>query len=105
MTQVVFIPELDPAMFDDAPCLGLSEIFFAHEKIPVDKAKALCQSCPHMVKCLEYAIDHREPAGVWGGQYIIHGRIVLNRNAGVGRRVEMVNDYPVPEHLQDHIRK
>jgi hypothetical protein len=29
-----------------------------------------CQRCPIAVKCLQFAIDNREPAGIWGGTFI-----------------------------------
>lgn len=31
------------------------------------KAKKICFSCPVLGACREYAIDIREPHGVWGG--------------------------------------
>lgn len=31
------------------------------------RAKAICTTCPVSEECLEYAIDTREPHGVWGG--------------------------------------
>ncbi|WP_158609514.1 WhiB family transcriptional regulator [Kocuria soli] len=30
-------------------------------------AQARCQSCPARIACATYAVDAREPAGVWGG--------------------------------------
>ena len=30
-------------------------------------AKLLCEGCPVMTECLQYALDNREPWGVWGG--------------------------------------
>jgi hypothetical protein len=31
------------------------------------EAKAVCQTCPVIQKCLDYAISANEPEGVWGG--------------------------------------
>lgn len=31
------------------------------------RAKAICQVCPVMGQCVEYALDIREPYGIWGG--------------------------------------
>jgi WhiB family transcriptional regulator, redox-sensing transcriptional regulator len=30
-------------------------------------AKAVCAACSVRVACLEYALNHREKEGVWGG--------------------------------------
>jgi len=32
-----------------------------------DKAKALCAICPVKALCLQWAMENREPAGIWGG--------------------------------------
>ena len=52
-----------------------SEIFFppAHfEHKPEreereSRAKAICQGCPVRIECLTWALEVREPHGVWGG--------------------------------------
>lgn len=31
------------------------------------KAKRMCASCPVRTECLEYALDIKEPHGIWGG--------------------------------------
>jgi hypothetical protein len=31
------------------------------------KAKDICKTCPHTVKCLQFAVDHQMDFGVWGG--------------------------------------
>ncbi len=31
------------------------------------RAKAVCRQCPVIDECLGYALDAREPHGVWGG--------------------------------------
>jgi WhiB family redox-sensing transcriptional regulator len=30
-------------------------------------AKEVCRSCPVRAQCLEMALEHEEPVGVWGG--------------------------------------
>ena len=51
-------------------------IFFGEADLPGDavaakkltlEAKAVCQTCPYMPECGEYAIAHPEERGVWGG--------------------------------------
>ncbi len=31
------------------------------------KAVAICQTCPVLIRCRDYALATREPYGVWGG--------------------------------------
>ena len=31
------------------------------------RAKAICGECPARQECLEYALEIREPHGIWGG--------------------------------------
>lgn len=31
------------------------------------QAKELCFSCEHRIECLEWALENREPEGIWGG--------------------------------------
>lgn len=31
------------------------------------RAKAICQVCPVEKDCVDYALDIREPYGIWGG--------------------------------------
>lgn len=32
-----------------------------------DEAKSICATCVVRTECLEYALDMREPYGIWGG--------------------------------------
>ena len=59
-----------------AACRGpLGAVFFPpptserkREKLAREmKAKGICLTCPVMDECRTYAIDIREPHGVWGG--------------------------------------
>ena len=47
----------DPAVFFPAGTAQLDE----------ERAKALCSSCPVRGRCLDYAIEHHETDGIWGG--------------------------------------
>ena len=31
------------------------------------RAKAICNECPARQECLDYALEIREPHGIWGG--------------------------------------
>ncbi|MDY5584264.1 MAG: WhiB family transcriptional regulator [Arcanobacterium sp.] len=33
----------------------------------IERAKRICQTCPVLEQCREYALSHHEPYGVWGG--------------------------------------
>lgn len=65
-------------MFDTtrAACRNTSpNLFFAPSKdatttkarARVAHAKAICAQCPIRSECLEWAIEHRERNGIWGG--------------------------------------
>ncbi|HLS02206.1 MAG TPA: WhiB family transcriptional regulator [Beutenbergiaceae bacterium] len=46
------------------------EVFFPEKGNPgreADLAKQICQSCPVINECLEYALGNRDWFGVWGG--------------------------------------
>jgi WhiB family redox-sensing transcriptional regulator len=39
-----------------------------HERIHREsQAKAICMACAVRQECLEYAVEIREPHGIWGG--------------------------------------
>ena len=60
---------------------GLTALFFS-ELIPdINEAKAICRDCALLEACLHGAIVRREPAGVWGGQLFVSGRIVAHKRA------------------------
>ena len=69
-----------------AACRGHdTSIFFApnyfekrEEKLAREaKAKVLCAVCPVLEECLEYALETREPHGVWGGLNEMERRAIL----------------------------
>lgn len=62
-------PDLDALLDtdDEALCRSEPDSFFPEKGGSTRKAKAVCRGCPLAVPCLEYAIDHGERFGVWGG--------------------------------------
>ena len=46
------------------------------------RAKAICQRCPVRSECLDWALETREPHGVWGGYSESERKALL-----AGRRV------------------
>lgn len=74
-----------------ASCRGPeSDLFFAppQPERKEDKerreasAKELCRRCSVRAKCLDYALDVREPFGIWGGLNETERRALLTRRAG-----------------------
>jgi len=54
----------------DTACAGLDpELFFPHpeDKAGIEAAKEVCWECSLREECLELAMSHNEPLGVWGG--------------------------------------
>ena len=64
----------------DLPCRSCdSELFFAESPADVERAKALCTTCPIREACLDGALERREPWGVWGGELFIGGVVVARK--------------------------
>ena len=82
------IPRLftHPTWMTGSPCDGQTELFFADSKSTkhVEQARAICHTCPHRIRCLEYAIDNAEQFGVWGGMSVRERRAVGARRRQMG---------------------
>ena len=46
------------------------------------RAKAICAGCPVRSPCLAFALDSREPHGIWGGLNEAERQAILARRAG-----------------------
>ena len=69
----------------DLPChLHDPDLWFAESPDTLERAKALCRTCPVRALCLADALRRREPWGVWGGQILLGGEIV-DRKRSRGR--------------------
>lgn len=61
------------------PCLWYPE---KETQLQVSEAKRVCAGCPVQPECLGYALETREPYGVWGGmttserQYMLKMRML-----------------------------
>jgi len=83
----------------------LTHLFFSEELIDIARAKAICPKCTVAGPCLSGALERAEPWGVWGGQLLANGRIVLNKRSR-GRppkhpRPEVVvEEVPLPPHYR-----
>jgi WhiB family redox-sensing transcriptional regulator len=50
----------DPDLFFPVSAAGPSAV-------QAGKAKAICARCPVRQECTDFALDHREVQGIWGG--------------------------------------
>ncbi|HET7357211.1 MAG TPA: WhiB family transcriptional regulator [Nocardioidaceae bacterium] len=67
------------------PCAGpQADLFFSEDAAGVERAKALCATCPARLPCLTGALERREPWGVWGGE-LLHGGSVVAYKRPRGR--------------------
>ena len=58
-----------PAWMERGLCAEIGDDFWFPEKGGSTlAAKRVCQSCPVIAECLEYAISNNERFGVWGGR-------------------------------------
>jgi WhiB family transcriptional regulator, redox-sensing transcriptional regulator len=84
-------------------------LFFSEELQDIAAAKRICAECPVMAHCLQGAIERAEPAGVWGGQLFLNGRVLMvkrrrGRPPKHPRPEDQLPQIPVPEHLQELLR-
>jgi len=90
-------PASTPAVTDvqfDALVAGLipcrsndPELWFAERTAEVERAKALCRTCPLLEGCLAGAVERQEPWGVWGGEVFVGGQVVaVKRGRGRPRK-------------------
>jgi WhiB family redox-sensing transcriptional regulator len=58
----------DLSWHEDALCAQTDpEAFFPDKGGSTREAKRVCMSCEVRVKCLDYALEHDERFGIWGG--------------------------------------
>ncbi len=80
------------------PCVdGDPDWWFAENPNVRERAKALCAGCPIRRECLAAALDRREPCGVWGGEIVERGAVVVGKRPR-GRPRKNVQDKPGGAH-------
>lgn len=57
----------------------LTPLFFSDDLVDIARAKAICARCALSASCLQGALDRAEPWGVWGGELLENGVIVVNK--------------------------
>ena len=64
----------------DPPCRGTDgDLWFAPHPAAIERAKALCGTCPLQESCLAEALERHEPWGVWGGQLFENGVVIAQK--------------------------
>lgn len=66
------------------PRSSYTPLFFSENPLDAARAKAICARCSVRSLCLTRALERREPFGVWGGEFVLEGRVVSVRR-GRGR--------------------
>ena len=81
----------------------LTPLFFSDLLLDIARAKAICGRCALRDGCLAGALEREEPWGVWGGELLSGGRIVVIKRPG-GRPPKrprppiLVNEFGIVEH-------
>ena len=84
----------------------LLHLFFSEEPAEIAEAKALCQTCPIRLPCLEGAVERREPWGVWGGHLFDRGRpIAQKRRRGRPRKDEVARQLELELEISERARE
>ncbi|HVM34211.1 MAG TPA: WhiB family transcriptional regulator [Actinomycetota bacterium] len=52
----------------------------AERRLREDRARIVCTSCSVRLECLEYALEAREPYGIWGGLTELERKARLRSN-------------------------
>lgn len=55
------------------------DLWFAESPAELERAKALCASCPIRRECLAAALERQEPWGVWGGEIFERGEVIARK--------------------------
>lgn len=87
-TPAVSDVEFDALVAGLIPCRSNDpELWFAERTAEVERAKALCRTCPLLEGCLAGAVERQEPWGVWGGEVFVGGQVVaVKRGRGRPRK-------------------
>ena len=56
-----------------------TDVFFSEDLHDIARAKHLCGSCAVKARCLDGALERREPWGVWGGELFLNGHVLAQK--------------------------
>ena len=75
------------------PRASYTSLFFSENAMDTARAKAICSRCEVRDLCLARALERKEPYGVWGGEFLIDGEIVVaKRGRGRPRTIPLPTD-------------
>jgi len=81
----------DPADMDGALCREYPDLWFAPGVEDRRRAAAVCRSCPWLVGCGDWAVEHRVTAGVWGGMDPLQLAALRRRRDRAARRGDVMH--------------
>ncbi|MFQ5947741.1 MAG: WhiB family transcriptional regulator [Acidimicrobiia bacterium] len=82
MRNLIFADTEERPWVELAACRGVDPgLFFPGQQGDSGPALAICATCPVRVQCLEWALEVREPYGIWGGTTERQRRRLLRRSA------------------------
>lgn len=72
--------DLTIAWKDDAACRSRGpEVWYPESRRGIRDAMLVCAVCRVREECLEYALEHGEIHGIWGGKTETERRLLLRR--------------------------
>jgi len=83
-----------PCARADCPC---KDAFFPSDARDARDAKAFCASCPFRAPCLDFAIEHDEQHGIWGGLDPRERRALSDGSTSREPPGEAPGERPVPQ--------
>jgi WhiB family redox-sensing transcriptional regulator len=98
---VLDLRKLWPSWHANAACRGEpnDSIFFGeprdgvYQPSGIKEAKAKCNSCPVFAECLRYALENREPWGIWASTTMRERALIFDGlDAGLFTLEEIIQD-------------
>lgn len=87
-----------PEWMESASCRQTdAEVFYPEGGKSANPARAICARCDVRERCLEWAIDHHETDGVWGGMTPIERRVHAGSTPGIENVAYTTEAYTVQE--------
>jgi WhiB family redox-sensing transcriptional regulator len=83
----IALPGRNDEWQEHAACRGAdTNVFFPAAETDAGPAKAICAGCPVAEQCLEYAIETRQPDGVFGGLTALERHRLIRRRQKAARK-------------------
>lgn len=87
-----------------AECAGVDPDLFHPTNGDYRQAARVCETCPVKAECLQWALDHDEPFGMWGGLHPEQRRRLQLGARPLGRRPTPIN-HGTPGGYMQHRRR